>query len=77
MISRKFYFNITLSISLIVIVSALAGYLLSTGPSFIISILCLIAAIILTISLISYLNSTNRRISFFFDAVRNDDSNVT
>jgi len=77
MISRKFYFNITLSISLIVIVSALAGYLLSTGPSFIISILCLIAAIILTISLISYLNLTNRRISFFFDAVRNDDSNLS
>ena len=77
MISRKLYFNIILSISLIVIVSALAGYFLSTGYSFIISILCLIAAIILTISLISYLNSTNRRISFFFDAVRNDDSNLS
>ncbi|MFA5820108.1 MAG: ATP-binding protein, partial [Bacteroidales bacterium] len=31
----------------------------------------------LTISLISYLNSTNKKIRFFFDSVRNDDSNLS
>jgi nitrogen fixation/metabolism regulation signal transduction histidine kinase len=31
----------------------------------------------MTISLISYLNRTNRNIRYFFDSVRNDDSNLT
>jgi nitrogen fixation/metabolism regulation signal transduction histidine kinase len=33
--------------------------------------------VILTISLISYLNSANKKIRFFFDSVRNDDSNLS
>jgi len=30
----------------------------------------------ITVNLISYLNSTNKKIRFFFDSVRNDDSNL-
>jgi len=33
--------------------------------------------ILLTSSLITYLNTTNRKIRYFFDSVRNDDSNLT
>jgi nitrogen fixation/metabolism regulation signal transduction histidine kinase len=41
------------------------------------SIIFFIAIVFLTISLISYLNSTNKKIRFFFDSVRNDDSNLS
>ena len=33
--------------------------------------------VFLTINLISYLNTTNKKIRFFFDSVRNDDSNLS
>ena len=39
--------------------------------------IALIIISILIISLILFLDSTNKKISFFFDAVRNDDSNLT
>jgi nitrogen fixation/metabolism regulation signal transduction histidine kinase len=40
------------------------------------SIIFLIILIFITVNLISYLNSTNKKIRFFFDSVRNDDSNL-
>lgn len=41
------------------------------------SIMCVVLIVLLTASLISYLNKTNRNISFFFNAVKNDESNLT
>jgi two-component system nitrogen regulation sensor histidine kinase NtrY len=77
MISRNLYLNIILRVLLIVILSALLGYLLVKDQSFRYSLICIIAIVILTISLISYLNSTNRKVRFFFDSVRNDDSSLS
>ena len=77
MISKNFFLNIILRVSLIVILSVLLGYLIVKTRSFRYSFLCLLTIIFLTSSLISYLNTTNRKIQFFFDSVRNDDSSLS
>jgi nitrogen fixation/metabolism regulation signal transduction histidine kinase len=77
MISKSLYINIVIRISLIVVLSALLGYLIVEEQSLRFSFICFLAIILITVSLISYLNKTNRNIRFFFDSVRNDDSNLS
>ncbi|OFY66463.1 MAG: hypothetical protein A2V64_13110 [Bacteroidetes bacterium RBG_13_43_22] len=77
MISKKLYVNIILRVSLIAILSLLLGYLIFKEQSVRFSIICSVTIMILTVSLITYLNRTNRNIRFFFDSVKNDDSNLT
>jgi two-component system nitrogen regulation sensor histidine kinase NtrY len=77
MISRNLYLNITLRVLLIVILSLLLAYYVFDKHSLRFSIIITLAIIMLTISLITYLNTTNRKIRFFFDSVRNDDSNLS
>ncbi len=77
MISRNFSINIILRVSLIVVLSVLLGYLLVKSQSLRYILLCAITITFLTINLISYLNTTNRKILYFFDSVRNDDSSLS
>jgi two-component system, NtrC family, nitrogen regulation sensor histidine kinase NtrY len=77
MIIRNFYFNVITRIAFILVVSAFAGYFIASGQSPVISIFCLIVDAVMAVSLISYLNQTNKKITFFFDAVRNEDSNLS
>ncbi len=77
MISKNLYFNIILRVTLIVILSVFLGYLIVKDQSYRYALICLLVIIFLTISLISYLNTTNKKIRFFFDSVRNDDSSLS
>jgi two-component system nitrogen regulation sensor histidine kinase NtrY len=77
MISKNLYINIVIRVSLIVVLSVLLGYLIVKDQSFRYSLICLLTIIFITVSLISYLNTTNKKIRFFFDSVRNDDSNLS
>jgi len=77
MISRNLYLNIVIRVSILVSLSVLLGYLLVIDLSLRISFLCFIIIVFLTIGLISYLNTTNKKIKYFFDSVRNDDSNLS
>jgi two-component system, NtrC family, nitrogen regulation sensor histidine kinase NtrY len=77
MISRNLYLNIIFRVLIIVMLSILLGYLIIKDNSFRFILLCCFLIIILTVNLISYLNITNRKIRFFFDSVRNDDSNLS
>ena len=77
MISRNLYLNIVIRVLLVVLFSVLLGYLLVKDVSFRYSMICIIAVVAVTVNLISYLNSTNRKIRFFFDSVRNDDSSLS
>ncbi len=77
MISKNLYFNIVFRVLLIVALSALLAYFIVIDKSLRFSLICLFAIVFLTISLVSYLNTTNRKIRFFFDSVRNDDSNLS
>lgn len=77
MIIKNFYFNIIIRILLVLIISAAFGFLIAGEQSQALPALCLIADIILAVDLFRYFNQTNKKIAFFFDAVRNEDSNLT
>jgi len=77
MISRNLYVNIIIRVLLLVLTSALLGFLAAGEQSFRFVMICFLSVIALTLSLISYLNITNRNIRFFFDSVRNDDSSLS
>jgi len=77
MFSKNIYFNIIIRVILIVFLSSCLGYYLIISYSLRLSIICFLFLVILTLNLISYLNRTNRKIRFFFDSVRNDDSNLS
>ncbi len=76
MFSKNLYFNIVLRVFFIVLMSCALSYFIVIGRSFRFSIICIVLIMILTYNLISYLNSTNKKIRYFFDSVRNDDSNL-
>ncbi|MFH0843162.1 MAG: ATP-binding protein [Bacteroidota bacterium] len=77
MISKKLYINIIIRVSLIVALTMLLGWLVFKEQSIRFSIICSLTILIMTVNLITYLNRTNRNIRFFFDSVKNDDSNLT
>lgn len=76
MISKNLYINLLIRVLSIVILSILLGYLIAADKSLRISLICFLAITILTINLLSFLNGTNKKIRYFFDSVRNDDSNL-
>jgi PAS domain S-box-containing protein len=77
MFSKNLYFNIILRVLLIVILSSCLGYFIVIEFSMRLAIIFFLLLIAVTINLISYLNRTNKKIRFFFDSVRNDDSNLS
>ena len=77
MISRNLYLNIVFRVLLIVLFSILLGYLISGNHNFRFILIFAMTIVFATVSLIYYLNKTNRNIRFFFDSVRNDDSSLS
>ena len=77
MFSKNLYWNIIVRVILIVLFSVILSYCIVIAQSLRLSIIILITIVFLTTNLISYLNSTNKKIRFFFDSVRNDDSNLS
>jgi nitrogen fixation/metabolism regulation signal transduction histidine kinase len=74
MIGRNLYFQIIFRIVLIVLLSLAAGWMMASGQSLTLILLCFFFVVILIINLIKYLNSTNRKISYFLESVQNEDS---
>lgn len=74
MISKNIYINIIIRVLLVVVASVFIGWLLhrenAQVPIFIATVVLLISVA----SLIRYLNMTNRKLSHFFDSVKNEDS---
>lgn len=77
MISKYLYVNIVIRVILLVVFCSLLGYFLFVDYSVRIAIISLIVILVLTTNLISFLNTTNKKIRFFFDSVRNDDSSLS
>jgi two-component system, NtrC family, nitrogen regulation sensor histidine kinase NtrY len=77
MISRKIYFNIIVRVLLLTIASIITGILLVNKTNYFYTAIFLLIILSQVINLISYLNTTNRRMRFFFDAVKNEDSNLS
>ena len=74
MISRNLYLQIVLRVVLIVLPAIAAGWLLASGQFPMLVFICLCMVIGMVVNLVNYLNSTNRKISYFLDSVQNEDS---
>ena len=72
MVSRHIYLQLVLRIIFIVLTSLGMAYCFFSKQYFFFGLLLLIL-IFQTISLISYVNQTNRKIAYFFDAIKNED----
>jgi len=76
-ISKNLYINILIRVALIVALSIALGWQIATGGSFRLSFILMLVLAILTVNLFYFLNSTNKKIKYFFDSVRNDDSSLS
>lgn len=74
MYSRKLYVKIVGSVVLIVLFSLLGAWLFITELSFTLSFGCLIIILLITLFVIRLMNDVNRRISLFFESLRNNDT---
>lgn len=72
MVSRHIYIQLVLRI-LFITVSAVGLAFFYFNEQYLLSTTMLIALIIQTAYLIRYVNHTNRKIAYFFDAIRNED----
>ena len=77
MISRNLYVNILLRVLLILTFSLILGYFVFVHNSLRLSLICVLILMLVTINLVHFLNTTNRKIRFFFDSVRNEDSSLS
>ncbi|WP_347839393.1 ATP-binding protein [uncultured Draconibacterium sp.] len=76
MISKNLYINILLRVLILLLAALLLAWSVFAGQ---INVLTVIAFAILlgsTLNLIYFLNRTNRRIFYFFDAIKNEDSTL-
>ncbi len=74
MIGRNLYFQIIFRVILIVLLSLTAGWMIASGQSTALIFMCFCLITLVVFNLISYLNSTNRKISYFLESVQNEDS---
>ena len=74
MIGRNLYFQIIFRVILIVLLSLTAGWMIASGQSTALIFMCFFLIALVVFNLISYLNSTNRKISYFLESVQNEDS---
>ena len=72
MVSRNIYLQLVVRICLLCITALLVAFLFFTD-NIILSVLILLLLIAQTVSLINYTNHTNRKIAYFFDAIKNED----
>jgi two-component system nitrogen regulation sensor histidine kinase NtrY len=77
MISKNLYINLIVRVLLIAALSVFLGFLIARGNPVRLSVILFLAIIILTANLVHYLNSINRKIRYFFDSVKDDDSSLS
>ncbi len=71
------YLNIAiLSRVFFLLVFAVGATLFFIQNRWVLFVLCIVVIIIVTVNIIQYFNSINRKLTFFFDAVRNEDSTL-
>ena len=76
MISRNLYFQLVFRVLLIVIIALAAGFCVATKGSSTLVVLLLVIETFVVLSLIRYLNTTNRKLSFFLESIENEDSTL-
>lgn len=76
MVSRNLYLNIIFRVCFLAISALLMGWLFFASEKLIFGIFMAAIFVFQVIELIHFINQTNRKIAFFFDAIRNDDSTL-
>lgn len=76
MANRGSYYSLVVRVILISLTSLLIGYLIFGTKQYPLAGLVVVIFIIQTILLIDSINKTNKKVAYFFDAVRNDDSTL-
>lgn len=72
MISKNLYLKLTIRVILIVLLALAASYCFVTSW-YLLSLLSLLFLCIQAVVLIRFVNHTNRKIAYFFDAIKNED----
>src|SRR5690554_1418418 len=75
MASKHLYFQICLRVIFILLTSLLFGYLF-LKDEFTLSAYIIVLLVLQAVWLIRFLNKTNRKIAYFFNAVENNDSTI-
>jgi two-component system, NtrC family, nitrogen regulation sensor histidine kinase NtrY len=75
MISRNFYAQLIFRVVLLVIAALSAGLAIASDYNSLV-IVCMLAIIPIVLNLIRFLNTTNRKISYFLESVQNNDSTL-
>ncbi len=76
MIGRNLYFQLVFRVLLMSVIAMAAGYCIAVNGSFAFVIISLACEILIIVNLVKYLNSTNRKLSYFFESVQNEDSTL-
>lgn len=77
MISKNLYVQLLIRVLILVLLSLLLGWLIFKKEMYVMSIMVGIASVVQTINLLWFLNATNRRLFYFFDAIKNEDSTLS
>lgn len=76
MASNNFYRNIIFRTCLLALTALFMGWVFFNRDAIVPGLFAVIIFVFQVIELISFLNRTNTKIAFFFDAIRNDDSTL-
>ncbi len=76
MVSRNLYISIIFRVCLLALTAILIAWLTFDKQIYLFAGFLLLIFVIEVIELINFLNRTNQKIAFFFDAIRNDDSTL-
>src|SRR5665647_1188928 len=76
MVSKNFYLNIVFRACILAISALLMAWVFFGRDSIVLGIFIAVIFAFQVAELIYFLNQTNRKIAFFFDAIRNDDSTL-
>jgi two-component system nitrogen regulation sensor histidine kinase NtrY len=74
MISKNIYFQLIFRVLLIFLLALAAGWNIAVKNPFSLIVLLFIGECLLLVNLINYLNSTNRKLKYFLEAIENEDS---
>ena len=77
MISRNFYFQILIRVLLLAVTALLLAWIVFGPAASLLALVPLAGLVAIVINTIFYLNRVNRRIFFFFDAIKNEDSSLS
>ncbi len=77
MISKNLYIQILLRVLFLILIALVFGWILFEKKAYILSLIPALILVFITSNLIYYLNRINRRIFYFFDAIKNEDSTLS